>query len=151
MVGGSVDIDAGNDLVSRRQVYEQKKSGLTLQLTSPITDALLSLGEQAKSASEAGDGRLKALGAVKALESGWAMSGGKAMQSGQALANGNMNQAGIKIELSVGASKSKSSSEYNANAVKGSSLNGGGNIAVVATGANGSSGDITLAGCGSRS
>jgi len=148
VVGGSVDIDTGNDLVSRRQVYEQKKSGLTLQLTSPITDALLSLGEQAKSASEAGDGRLKALGAVKALESGWAMSGGKAMQSGQALANGNMNEAGIKIELSVGASKSKSSSEYNANAVKGSSLNGGGNIAVVATGANGSSGDITLSGSG---
>ena len=148
VVGGSVDVDTGNDLVSRRQVYEQKKSGLTLQLTSPITDALLSLGEQAKSASEAGDGRLKALGAVKALESGWAMSGGKAMQSGQALANGNINQAGIKIELSVGASKSKSSSEYNANAVKGSSLNGGGNIAVVATGANGSSGDITLAGSG---
>lgn len=148
VVGGSVDIDTGNDLVSRRQVYEQKKSGLTLQLTSPITDALLSLGEQAKSASEAGDDRLKALGAVKALESGWAMSGAKTMQSGQALANGNMNQAGIKIELSVGASKSKSSSEYNANAVKGSSLNGGGKIAVVATGANGSSGDITLAGSG---
>lgn len=148
VVGSSVDIDPGNDLVSRRQVYEQKKSGLTLQLTSPITDALLSLGEQAKSASEAGDDRLKALGAVKALESGWAMSGAKTMQSGQALANGNMNQAGIKIELSVGASKSKSSSEYNANAVKGSSLNGGGNIAVVATGANGSSGDITLAGSG---
>ncbi|MGC1059359.1 hemagglutinin repeat-containing protein [Pantoea agglomerans] len=148
VVGGSVDIDTGNDLVSRRQVYEQKKSGLTLQLTSPITDALLSLGEQAKSASEAGDDRLKALGAVKALESGWAMSGAKTMQSGQALANGNMNEAGIKIELSVGASKSKSSSEYNANAVKGSSLNGGGNIAVVATGANGSSGDITLAGSG---
>ncbi|MCH9406303.1 hemagglutinin repeat-containing protein [Pantoea agglomerans] len=148
VVGGSVDIDPGNDLISRRQVYEQKKSGLTLQLTSPITDALLSLGEQAKSASEAGDDRLKALGAVKALESGWAMSGAKNMQSGQALANGNMNQAGIKIELSVGASKSKSSSEYNANAVKGSSLNGGGNIAVVATGANGSSGDITLAGSG---
>ncbi|WP_277973265.1 hemagglutinin repeat-containing protein [Pantoea agglomerans] len=148
VVGGSVDIDTGNDLVSRRQVYEQKKSGLTLQLTSPITDALLSLGEQAKSASEAGDDRLKALGAVKALESGWAMSGAKTMQSGQALANGNMSEAGIKIELSVGASKSKSSSEYNANAVKGSSLNGGGNIAVVATGANGSSGDITLAGSG---
>ncbi|WP_307745046.1 hemagglutinin repeat-containing protein [uncultured Pantoea sp.] len=148
VVGGSVNIDPGNDLVSRRQVYEQKKSGLTLQLTSPITDALLSLGEQAKSASEAGDDRLKALGAVKALESGWAMSGGKAMQSGQALANGNMSEAGIKIELSVGASKSKSSSEYNANAVKGSSLNGGGNIAVVATGANGSSGDITLSGSG---
>ena len=148
VVGGSVDIDPGNDLVSRRQVYEQKKSGLTLQLTSPITDALLSLGEQAKSASEAGDDRLKALGAVKALESGWAMSGAKTMQSGQALANGNMSEAGIKIELSVGASKSKSSSEYNANAVKGSSLNGGGNIAVVATGANGSSGDITLAGSG---
>ncbi|KPA07038.1 hemagglutinin repeat-containing protein [Pantoea agglomerans] len=148
VVGGSVDIDTGNDLVSRRQVYEQKKSGLTLQLTSPITDALLSLGEQAKSASEAGDDRLKALGAVKALESGWAMSGAKTMQSGQALANGNMSEAGIKIELSVGASKSKSSSEYNANAVKGSSLNGGGNIAVVATGANGSSGDITLSGSG---
>ncbi|WP_313656155.1 hemagglutinin repeat-containing protein [Pantoea sp.] len=148
VVGGSVNIDTGNDLVSRRQVYEQKKSGLTLQLTSPITDALLSIGEQAKSASEAGDDRLKALGAVKALESGWAMSGKQTMQSGQALANGNMSEAGIKIELSVGASKSKSSSEYNANAVKGSSLNGGGNIAVVATGANGSSGDITLSGSG---
>ncbi|WP_336769044.1 hemagglutinin repeat-containing protein [Pantoea endophytica] len=147
VVGGSVTIDPGNDTLTRRQSFEQKQSGLTLQLTSPITDALLSLGSQAKAASEAGDDRLKALGAVKALESGWAMSGA-AGQSATALANGDMSNAGIKISLSVGASKSKSSSEYSSNTVSGSSLSGGGNVAVVATGANGTSGDVTLAGSG---
>ncbi|WP_455845174.1 hemagglutinin repeat-containing protein [Pantoea agglomerans] len=147
VVGGSVTIDPGNDTVTRRQSFEQKQSGLTLQLTSPITDALLSLGSQAKAASEAGDDRLKALGAVKALESGWAMSQG-ATQSATALAKGDMNNAGIKISLSVGASKSKSSSEYISNTVSGSSLSGGGNVAVVATGKNGTSGDVILAGSG---
>lgn len=147
VVGGSVTIDPGNDTLSRRQSFEQKQSGLTLQLTSPITDALLSLGSQAKAAGEAGDDRLKALNAVKMLESGWAMSGA-AGQSATALAKGDMNNAGIKISLSVGASKSKSSSEFSSNTVSGSSLSGGGNIAVVATGANGASGDVTLAGSG---
>ncbi|WP_428945495.1 hemagglutinin repeat-containing protein [Pantoea sp. FN060301] len=147
LVGGSVSIDPGNDMLSRRQVYEQKQSGLTLQLTSPITDALLSLGAQAKEAGQAGDDRLKALSAVKMLESGWAMAGA-ASQSATALAKGDMNNAGIKIALSVGASKSKSSSEYTANTVSGSSLSGGGNVAVVATGANGTRGDINVAGSG---
>ncbi|MGK3138476.1 hemagglutinin repeat-containing protein [Pantoea trifolii] len=147
LVGGSVTIDPGNDTLTRHQSFEQKQSGLTLQLTSPITDALLSLGSQAKAASEAGDDRLKALGAVKALESGWAMSKG-ATQSATALAKGDMNNAGIKISLSVGASKSKSSSEYSSNTVSGSSLSGGGNVAVVATGKNGTSGDVILAGSG---
>ncbi|MDW8846756.1 hemagglutinin repeat-containing protein [Erwinia sp. MMLR14_017] len=147
LVGGSVTIDPGNDTLTRRQRYEQKQSGLTLQLTSPITDALLSLGSQAKGASQAGDDRLKALGAVKMLESGWAMSGA-ARQSATALAKGNLDEAGIKIALSVGASKSKSSSAYSSNTVSGSSLSGGGSVAVVATGANGTSGDLTLAGSG---
>ena len=145
LVGGSVKIDSGNDTLTRRQSFEQKQSGLTLQLSSPITDALLSLGSQVKAAGEAGDDRLKALRAVKALESAWAMSG-TAGQSATALANGDVREAGIKIALNVGASKSKSSSEYNTNVVSGSSLNGGGNVAVVATGAKGTSGDLTLAG-----
>jgi filamentous hemagglutinin len=147
LVGGSVTIDPGNDTLTRRQSFEQKQSGLTLRLTSPITDALLSLGSQAKEAGQAGDDRLKALNAVKMLESGWAMSGA-AGQSAAALAKGDLNNAGIKIELSVGASKSKSSSEYNANTISGSSLNGGGNVTVVATGANGASGDLNLTGSG---
>jgi filamentous hemagglutinin len=147
LVGGSVSIDPGNDTLSRHQSFEQKQSGLTLRLTSPITDALLSLGSQAKEAGQAGDDRLKALNTVKMLESGWAMSGA-AGQSAAALAKGDLNNAGIKIELSVGASKSKSSSEYNANTVSGSSLNGGGNVTVVATGANGASGDLNLTGSG---
>lgn len=145
VIGGSVTIDPGNDTLTRRQRSEQKQSGLTLQLTSPITDALLSLGAQAKAAGEAGDDRLKALNAVKMAESGWAMSKG-ATQSATALAKGNLRDAGMKVSLSVGASKSTSSSEYSSNTVSGSALNGGGNVAIVATGTNGASGDVMLAG-----
>ncbi|MGK3131397.1 hemagglutinin repeat-containing protein [Pantoea sp. C8B4] len=148
LVGGSVSIDPGNDTLSRRQVYEQKQSGLTLRLTSPITDALLNMSDQMKGVSEAGDDRLKALYAVKAMESGWAMSQNGTVGSAQALANGNMQQAGIQIQLSVGASKSSSSSEYKANTSSGSSLNGGGYVAVVATGAQGSNGDLNVTGSG---
>lgn len=65
------------------------------------------------------------------------MSCKQTMQPGQALANGNMSEAGIKIELSVGASKSKLSSKYKANAVKGSSLNGGGSYSMAAAAVTG--------------
>ncbi|MBP2168267.1 filamentous hemagglutinin [Erwinia toletana] len=149
VVGGSVTIDPGNDLLTRRQVIEQKQSGLTLQLTSPVTDALLSLASTVKQSSEAGDSRLKALYAVKALESGWASATDKeTMSSAAAMAKGDMDNAGIKIQLSVGASKSISTSEYAQNTVNGSTLNAGGNVAVVATGSNGQSGDLNVIGSG---
>ncbi|QGY33109.1 hemagglutinin repeat-containing protein [Pantoea cypripedii] len=147
LVGGSVTIDPGNDTLTRHQSYEQKQSGLTLQLSTPITDALLTLGSQAKEASEAGNDRLKALDAVKMLESGWAMGKG-ATQSATALAKGKLEDAGITISLSVGSSKSKSSSDYASNTVSGSSISGGGDVSVIATGANGTSGDLNMAGSG---
>ncbi len=149
VVGGSVTIDAGNDALTRKQIIEQKQSGLTLQLTSPVTDALLALGDTLKQSSDSGDDRLKALYAVKALESGWASATSTGTQSAvSSLAKGDLKDAGIQIQLSVGASKSKSTSQYSQNTVSGSTLNAGGNIAVVATGANGQSGDINVSGSG---
>ncbi|MFF6011244.1 hemagglutinin repeat-containing protein [Rahnella sp. R3(2024)] len=148
IVGGSVTVDPGNDMLTRKQVYEQKQSGLTVSLSSPVTDALLSLNSIAKQASQTGDSRMKALYGVQAAEQGWMASmDGTATQAAQ-LMNGKVDGNLVQLQVNIGASKSKSSSELEQNQVTGSTITGGRNVAIVSTGNNGQSGDITLIGSG---
>jgi filamentous hemagglutinin len=148
IVGGSVTVDPGNDMLTRKQIYEQKQSGLTVSLSSPVTDALLSLTSIAKQASQTGDGRMKALYGVQAVEQGWMSSmDGTATQASQ-LMNGKVDGNLVQLQVNIGASKSKSTSELEQNQVTGSTITGGRNVAIVSTGANGQSGDITITGSG---
>ena len=56
--------------------------------------------------------------------------------------------ASIKLQLSVGASHSKSTSELVQNQVRGSSLTAGDNLTMVASGSHGQSGDLSVIGSG---
>jgi len=105
VVAGEITIDQGNDLLKRRESYEQKQSGLTLALHSPVTDALLTLGSLVNQAGETSDNRMKALYAVEAIHTGWAASQNKdALKQAAELAKGDYSGS-VKLELSVGASK----------------------------------------------
>ncbi|MDR3434507.1 MAG: hemagglutinin repeat-containing protein, partial [Rouxiella aceris] len=148
VVGGAVTIDTGNDMLTRKQIYEQKQSGLTLSLSSPITDALLSIGSSVKKASDSGDARLGALYGMAAVQDAWAakQSGGIADQA-KALQNGDYGGS-VQIQLNVGASKNTSTSELAQRQASSSTLSGGSNVNIVATGARGQSGDLNIIGSG---
>ncbi|WP_413502722.1 hemagglutinin repeat-containing protein [Serratia proteamaculans] len=145
VVAGEISVDPGNDLLRRKERYEQKQSGLTLSVSSPVTDALLALNSALKRGSEVSDDRLKALYAVQAADNAWvAASGSEKMAS--SLADGNLNA--VKVQLSVGASKSTSESNLKQNQVRGSNLTAGGDATLVATGSKGTSGDLHVSGSG---
>lgn len=146
VVAGEISVDPGNDLLRRKERYEQKQSGLTLSVSSPITDTLLAINDSLKRADDTGDGRLKALYAVQAARAGWVNSEASADQA-QGLANGELSNS-VKVQLSVGASKSTSGSELAQNQVRGSNLTAGGDATLVATGSKGTSGDLHVSGSG---
>ncbi|CAI1014096.1 hemagglutinin repeat-containing protein [Serratia quinivorans] len=146
VVAGEISVDPGNDLLRRKERYEQKQSGLTLSVSSPITDTLLAINDSLKRADDTGDGRLKALYAVQAARTGWVNSEASADQA-QGLANGELSNS-VKVQLSVGASKSTSESELAQNQVRGSNLTAGGDATLVATGSKGTSGDLHVSGSG---
>lgn len=146
VVAGEISVDPGNDLLRRKERYEQKQSGLTLSVSSPITDTLLAINDSLKRADDTGDGRLKALYAVQAARAGWVNSQASADQA-QGLAKGELSNS-VKVQLSVGASKSTSESEQAQNQVRGSNLTAGGDATLVATGSKGTSGDLHVSGSG---
>nr|WP_129951129.1 hemagglutinin repeat-containing protein [Rahnella sp. RFA10(1/100)] len=145
VVAGEIVVDPGNDLLRRKESYEQKKSGLTLSVSSPVTDAILAANSTLKRSGEVSDERLKTLYAVQAADNAWiAVAGASSMATD--VAQGNLNA--VKVELSVGSSKSSSESSSTQNQVRGSTLSAGGNTTLVATGNKGTSGDLHISGSG---
>ncbi|MEA9393210.1 hemagglutinin repeat-containing protein [Acerihabitans sp. TG2] len=148
VVAGEITIDQGNDLLKRRESYEQKQSGLTLALHSPVTDALLTLGSLVNQAGETSDNRMKALYAVEAIHTGWAASQNKdALKQAAELAKGDYS-ASVKLELSVGASKSSYLNALAQKQAQGSTLTAGNDVNLVATGSHNQSGDLHITGSG---
>ncbi|XAY02951.1 hemagglutinin repeat-containing protein [Enterobacter chuandaensis] len=145
VAAGEIAVDPGNDLLRRKETYEQKKSGLTLSVSSAITDAAMAANNAIKRGSEVSNDRLKALYDVKAAQEAWVAGSGVASMVGGA-AGGDMNA--VRVELNIGSSKSKSTSELKQNEVRGSTLTAGGDVNMVATGKNGASGDLHITGSG---
>ncbi|EOQ49895.1 hypothetical protein WC7_00742 [Citrobacter sp. KTE151] len=82
VVAGEIAVDPGNDLLRRKETYEQKKSGLTLSVSSAITDAAMAANNAIKRGSEVSDDRLKALYGVKAAQDMWVAGSGAASVAG---------------------------------------------------------------------
>ncbi|MFB4720786.1 hemagglutinin repeat-containing protein [Enterobacter chuandaensis] len=145
VAAGEIAVDPGNDLLRRKETYEQKKSGLTLSVSSAITDAAMAANNAIKRGTEVSNDRLKALYGVKAAQEAWVAGSGVASMAGGAV-GGDMNA--VRVELNIGSSKSKSTSELKQNEVRGSTLTAGGDVNMVATGKNGASGDLHITGSG---
>ncbi|WP_315309964.1 hemagglutinin repeat-containing protein [Pantoea vagans] len=143
ITGDSVIIDPGHDKRTHDELFEQKKSGLTLALSGAVGDAINNAVAAAQSSKKESDGRLAALQATKA-----ALSGVQAAQASQLAEVSADPSNGIGVSLSLNTQKSKSQQHQSTDSVSGSTINAGNNLAITATGKNNSahSGDIQIAG-----
>lgn len=143
ITGDSVIIDSGHDKRTHDELFEQKKSGLTLALSGVVGEAINNAVAAAQTSKKESDGRLAALQATKA-----ALSGVQAVLGGQlAEASADPNN-GLGVSLSLTTQKSKSQQHQASDSVAGSTLNAGKNLSITSAGKGRGehSGDILIAG-----
>ncbi|MEN4631654.1 hemagglutinin repeat-containing protein [Pantoea agglomerans] len=143
ITGDSVIIDPGHDKRTHDELFEQKKSGLTLALSGMVGEAINNAVAAAQTSKKESDGRLAALQATKA-----ALSGVQAVLGGQlAEASADPNN-GLGVSLSLTTQKSKSQQHQASDSVAGSTLNAGKNLSITSAGKGSGehSGDILIAG-----
>lgn len=143
ITGDSVIIDPGHDKRTHDELFEQKKSGLTLALSGVVGEAINNAVAAAQTSKKESDGRLAALQATKA-----ALSGVQAVLGGQlAEASADPNN-GLGVSLSLTTQKSKSQQHQASDSVAGSTLNAGKNLSITSAGKGSGehSGDILIAG-----
>ncbi|WP_418254616.1 hemagglutinin repeat-containing protein [Gallibacterium anatis] len=118
----SMTVDAGKDLIERREQHQFKQSGLTVSLSTPATDMGMKARESLARSQQVTDSRLKALYAIKAAQEGViaAQEAKKAVETVQA-----GKKADFKVSIGVGSSQSASSSETTQITHQGSTLNAG--------------------------
>ncbi|WP_223565362.1 hemagglutinin repeat-containing protein [Pantoea sp. OVA07A] len=143
ITGDSVIIDPGHDKRTHDELFEQKKSGLTLALSGVVGEAINNAVAAAQTSKKESDGRLAALQATKA-----ALSGVQAVLGGQlAEASADPNN-GLGVSLSLTTQKSKLQQHQASDSVTGSTLNAGKNLSITSAGKGRGehSGDILIAG-----
>ena len=117
--GASVKVEAGKDIIERKEGHEYKQSGVTIALSTLVTDMAQAAYNSVNRSQQVTNGKLKALYAVKAAEEvGMAAQNvGKVAETLDALRAGNMQNTGttsspsVKISLGYGSQKQTQSSE----------------------------------------
>ena len=117
--GASVKVEAGKDIIERKEGHEYKQSGVTIALSTPVTDMAQAAYNSVNRSQQVTNGKLKALYAVKAAEEvGMAAQNvGKVAETLDALRAGNMQNTGttsspsVKVSLGYGSQKQTQSSE----------------------------------------
>ncbi|WGE92168.1 hemagglutinin repeat-containing protein [Actinobacillus genomosp. 1] len=142
--GKSTYIGASEDTLSSKERHEQKQSGLTIAFSSAVTDGVMAAKQALDRSDEVKDERLGALLKVKAANEAYDTVQ-KAKKVIDALkSNGDtaekLANSDAKISVSIGSSKSVSTSHTQQTTHKGSELDAG-KVIVRATG-----GDNTISG-----
>ena len=117
--GASVKVEAGKDIIERKEGHEYKQSGVTIALSIPVTDMAQAAYNSVKRSQQVTNGKLKALYAVKAAEEATmaAQNVGKVAETLDALRAGNMQNTGttsspsMKVSIGYGSQKQTQSSE----------------------------------------
>ena len=117
--GAAVKVEAGKDIIERKEGHEYKQSGVTIALSTPVTDMAQAAYNSVNRSQQVTNGKLKALYAVKAAEEAFmaAQNVGKVAETLDALRAGNMQNTGttsspsVKISLGYGSQKQTQSSE----------------------------------------
>ena len=117
--GAAVKVEAGKDIIERKEGHEYKQSGVTIALSTPVTDMAQAAYNSVKRSQQVTNGKLKALYAVKAAEEAImsAQNVGKVTETLDALRAGNMQNTGttsspsVKISIGYGSQKQTQSSE----------------------------------------
>ncbi|MCS4511847.1 hemagglutinin repeat-containing protein, partial [Xylophilus ampelinus] len=149
IAGKSVAITEARDTASSQSRQTVKQSGLTLAVTAPAMAALQSAGGTLDASGNTKSSRMQALGMASAAMSantaiGSLQGAGAAMEAGKS-AGEVAKAAGAGVNITLGGSKSSSTTSQSSDTARASTLNAGGDIAIVATGAGKDSG-ITLQG-----
>ena len=117
--GASVKVEAGKDIIERKEGHEYKQSGVTIALSTPVTDMAQAAYNSVNRSQQVTNGKLKALYAVKAAEEATmaAQNVGKVAETLDALRAGNMQNTGttsspsMKVSIGYGSQKQTQSSE----------------------------------------
>ncbi|WP_175155839.1 hemagglutinin repeat-containing protein [Achromobacter mucicolens] len=145
LIGKEVNIGAAFDTTQEREFHEIKQSGLTLTASTPIADAVQTGVRMADAAGKTDNSVMKGLaGATTALA---AVNAYDAVQQAANVKDANAVQqaGGVSIKLSLGSSKSSSTTDRNASSAFGSTVAAGKDLTVVAQGA-GKDSNITVTG-----
>ncbi|CAO3947873.1 hemagglutinin repeat-containing protein [Achromobacter mucicolens] len=145
LIGKEVNIGAAFDTTQEREFHEIKQSGLTLTASTPIADAVQTGVRMADAAGKTDNSVMKGLaGATTALA---AVNAYDAVQQAANVKDANALQqaGGVSIKLSLGSSKSSSTTDRNASSAFGSTVAAGKDLTVLAQGA-GKDSNITVTG-----
>ncbi|MDP9897878.1 hemagglutinin repeat-containing protein [Variovorax ginsengisoli] len=142
--GGDVGILAKNvDIVEARETYrsdteqKQRSGGLTIAPTAPVLTAAQGVASTARAVGQTGNARAQALGAASVAMGAKSVVDTVAQSPSQA--------AGINLSISIGSSRNQSNSTEHSDAARGSTVVGGGNVVIAATGA-GTDSNLTVQG-----
>ncbi len=141
-----VDIMAAEDTGNNQQTTKFKQSGITVALTSPVISAIQTAQHMSKAASQTEDTRMKALAAgtaALAINNAYdAVAAGQGISSDANMAD---NVGGINVSISLGSSKSESTTTQTSSTVASSTVMAGGDVNITASGAQQGS-DINIIG-----
>lgn len=154
LIGKEVNIGAALDTTQEREFHEIKQTGLTLTASNPIVSAVQTGVRMADAAGRTDNAVMKGLAgataglaAVNAYDA--VQASAKAADAAEAVKAGSSNAidqvGGVSIKLSLGTSKSSSTTDRNASSAFGSTVAAGKDLTIVAQGA-GKDSDITVTG-----
>ena len=117
--GASVKVEAGKDIIESKEGHEYKQSGVTIALSTPVTDMAQAAYNSVKRAKQVSNSKLQALYAMKAGEEAAmaAQNVSKVAETLDALRAGNMQNTGttsspsVKISIGYGSQKQTQTSE----------------------------------------
>ncbi|WP_321834260.1 hemagglutinin repeat-containing protein [Pseudomonas kulmbachensis] len=147
--GSNVTIAAGTETAHQTSKDSSKSLAVGRVVGGMAVDTVNSIRNDIRASQEADDSRLKAVKGAQALLSVYNAVGNKDASAASVSEGKPANSGGsvIKIGTELASTNKKSSSEYNAETVKQSTLNSGGSLAIVATGnAPDTKGDIHVIG-----
>jgi filamentous hemagglutinin len=131
IIAKDVQITAGYDTASSDSRSTFSKTAVGMTVSVPIVSTVQGIASLASAAKQAGSDRMTALAAVTA---------GMQVKDAYNTVTAAGDPAGIKIGLSLGTSKSASSTTQSSSTAVGSQVKAGGDVTIVASGG----GNVTL-------
>jgi filamentous hemagglutinin len=154
LIGKEVNIGAALDTTQQKEFHEIKQTGLTLTASNPMVSAVQTGVRMADAAGKTDNAVMKGLAgattglaAVNAYDA--VQASAKAAAAAELAKPGSSNEidkvGGVSIKLSLGTSKSSSTTDRNSSSAFGSTVSAGKDLTIVAQGA-GKDSDITVTG-----
>ncbi|XDZ50095.1 hemagglutinin repeat-containing protein [Neisseriaceae bacterium CLB008] len=129
-----VDIVAAEDRYSSDFVQKQKQSGLTVALSAPAISAAMQAKDTIDSSKKVGQSKNTRVNAMAAANT--AMDGYKSVGAAKDAISNGMSANNVSVSITYGSSKSEQSTKVAGTEAAGSTIYAGGNVNIVAAGAD---------------